>query len=301
MSEVTLFQQEIPAYLKRAGMDDLTKTLAGNTGLKRISIRGGVFRMMVNGEEITKNEGRAMNIVIVNGGRKIARQFYAGKYVAGESSAPDCWSNDGDAPDASIEEPQAKTCEGCPQNIKGSGQGDSRACTFKQRLAVLLADDIDGDVFQLVLPAKSIFGRGDLDKMPFQQYAKYVGAQGKSINTLVTEVRLDSDSDTPKLVFKPVKYLTEQEWEIAKEKGDTPAARSAVMQTAAATDGVKAKPIAMGKMLDMDEAKAMATVKASKVEVEDVPEPVKRASKKNAEPVAKKDFKDVISSWTDDE
>ena len=73
MSEVTLFQQEIPAYLKRAGMDDLTKSLAGNTGLKRISIRGGVFRMMVNGEEIAKNEGRAMNIVIVNGGRHIAR------------------------------------------------------------------------------------------------------------------------------------------------------------------------------------------------------------------------------------
>ena len=288
MSEVTLFQQEVPAYLKRAGMDDLTKSLAGNTGLKRISIRGGVFRMMVNGEEIAKNEGRAMNVVIVNGGRNIARQFYAGKYVAGESSAPDCWSNDGDAPDASVEEPQAKTCEGCPQNIKGSGQGDSRACTFKQRLAVLLADDIDGDVFQLVLPAKSIFGRGDLDKMPFQQYAKYVGAQGKSINTLVTEVRLDSDSDTPKLTFKPVKYLTEQEWEIAKEKGDTPAARSAVMQTAAATDGVKANKPAMKAVM-------------VEVEVEEVPEPVKRASKKNAEPAPQKDFKDVISSWTDDE
>ena len=152
----------------------------------------------------------------------------------------------------------------------------------------MLADDIDGDVFQLVLPAKSIFGRGDLDKMPFQQYAKYVGAQGKSINSLVTEVRLDSDSDTPKLTFKPVKYLTEQEWEIAKEKGDTPAARSAVMQTAAATDGVKAKKPAM---------KAVVV----EAEVEDVPEPVKRASKKNAEPVPKKDFKDVISSWTDDE
>jgi hypothetical protein len=285
MSEIALFQQEVPAYLKRAGLDDLTKSLAGNTGLKRISIRGGVFRMMVNGEEIAKNEGRAMNVVIVNGGRHIARQFYAGKYVAGESSAPDCWSNDGTAPDASVEEPQAKTCEACPQNIKGSGQNDSRACTFKQRLAVLLADDIDGDVFQLVLPAKSIFGRGDLDKMPFQQYAKYVGAQGKSINTLVTELRLDSDSDTPKLTFKPVKYLSEQEWEIAKEKGDSPAARSAVMQTAAATDEVKARPV----------------VKVERVEVEEVPEPVKRTSKKNAEPIPKKDFKDVISSWTDDE
>jgi hypothetical protein len=288
MSEVTLFQQEVPAYLKRAGMDDLTKSLAGNTGLKRISIRGGVFRMMVNGEEIAKNEGRAMEVVIVNGGRNIARQFYAGKYVAGESSAPDCWSNDGNAPDASVEEPQAKTCEGCPQNIKGSGQGDSRACRFQQRLAVLLADDIDGDVFQLVLPSKSIFGRGDLDKMPFQQYAKYVGAQGKSINTLVTEIRLDSDSDTPKLTFKPLKYLTEGQWETAKEKGDSPAARSAVMQTPATTDGEKVKP-------------AMKAAVIEKVEAEEVPEPVKRASKKNAEPAPKKDFKDVISSWTDDE
>jgi len=288
MSEVTLFQQEVPAYLKRAGMDDLTKSLAGNTGLKRISIRGGVFRMMVNGEEIAKNEGRAMEVVIVNGGRNIARQFYAGKYVAGESSAPDCWSNDGNAPDASVEEPQAKTCEGCPQNIKGSGQGDSRACRFQQRLAVLLADDIDGDVFQLVLPSKSIFGRGDLDKMPFQQYAKYVGAQGKSINTLVTEIRLDSDSDTPKLTFKPLKYLTEGQWETAKEKGDSPAARSAVMQTPATTDGAKVKP-------------AMQAVVVEKVEAEEVPEPTKRASKKNAEPTPKKDFKDVISSWTDDE
>jgi hypothetical protein len=269
-------------------MDDLTKSLAGNTGLKRISIRGGVFRMMVNGEEIAKNEGRAMNVVIVNGGRNIARQFYAGKYVAGESSAPDCWSNDGNAPDASVEEPQAKTCEGCPQNIKGSGQGDSRACRFQQRLAVLLADDIDGDVFQLVLPSKSIFGRGDLDKMPFQQYAKYVGAQGKSINTLVTELRLDSDSDTPKLTFKPVKYLSEQEWEVAKEKGDSPAARSAVMQTPAATDGAKVKPAIKAAVIE-------------KVEAEEVPEPTKRASKKNAEPAPKKDFKDVISSWTDDE
>jgi len=288
MSEVALFQQEVPAYLKRAGLDDLTKSLAGNTGLKRISIRGGVFRMMVNGEEIAKNENRAMNVVIVNGGRHIARQFYAGKYVAGESSAPDCWSNDGNAPDASVEEPQAKTCESCPQNIKGSGQGDSRACRFQQRLAVLLADDIDGDVFQLVLPSKSIFGRGDLDKMPFQQYAKYVGAQGKSINTLVTELRLDSDSDTPKLTFKPVRYLSEQEWETAKEKGDSPAARSAVMQTPAATDGAKAKPVVKAEQPE-------------KVEAEAVPEPVKRASKKNAEPAPKKDFKDVINSWTDDE
>ena len=104
-----------------------------------------------------------MNIVIVNGGRHIARQFYAGKYVAGESSAPDCWSNDGTAPDASVEEPQAKTCEGCPQNIKGSGQGETRACRFKRRVAVILPEEVGGnnhgDIYQLEVASKSIFGK----------------------------------------------------------------------------------------------------------------------------------------------
>jgi hypothetical protein len=152
---------------------------------------------------------------------------------------------------------------------------------------VLLADDVDGEIFQLVLPAKSIFGRGDLDKMPFQQYAKYVGAQGKSINTLVTEMRMDSDSDTPKLTFKPVRYLSEQEWLVAKEKGDSPAARSAVTQTPAATDGAKPK------------AQPAPVAKAEVAE--EVAEPTKRVSKKAAEPAAKKDFVDVLNTWTDDE
>ena len=285
MSEIALFSKNVPDYLREVELDDLTKSLAGNTGLKRISIRGGVFRLMVNGEEIAKNENRAMNVVIVNGAPKVSRQYYAGKYVPGEVAPPDCWSNDGEVPDPSIEKPQGKTCESCPQNIKGSGQGDSRACRFQQRLAVLLADDVEaGDVYQLTLAATSIFGRGDVDKMPFQQYAKYVGSQGKNINTLVTEMRLDSDSATPKLTFKPVRFLERNEWEAAREKGNSPAAKAAISQTPAQTD---AKPKA---------------ISAPKVEEQPIPEPTKRPSKKNAEPAPKKDFVDVLTEWsTDDE
>jgi hypothetical protein len=243
--------------------------------------------MMVNGEEIAKNENRSMNIVIVNGNPKVSRQFYAGKYTPGETTSPDCWSNDGDKPDASIEYPQHSSCDGCPQNIKGSGQGDSRACRYQQRLAVLLADDIEGDVFQLLLPSQSIFGRGDVDKMPFQQYAKYVGSMGRSLGTLITEMRLDSDSATPKLTFKPVGYLTREQWLAAKEKADSPAAKAAVIQTAAQTDGAK-----------------KAAPKAAPVEAapaQDIPEPTKRASKKAAEPAPKKDFVDVLNTWATDD
>jgi len=177
-NEISLFQQSVPDYIKEADIDELTKSLGGSGGMKRISIRGRVFRMMVNGEEIAKNESNAMNIVVVNGTKHVARKFYAGKYTPGENAAPDCWSNDGATPDASIEKPQHGNCEGCPQNIKGSGQGDSRACRYEKRLAVVLADDIKGSVYQLILPSKSYFGKGDLDKMPFEQYAKYVASQG---------------------------------------------------------------------------------------------------------------------------
>ena len=284
MSNVALFNQDLPDYLKEVELDDLTKSLAGNTSLKRISVRGGVFRMMVNGEEIAKNENRSMNVIIVNGNPNVSRQFYASAYVAGETSAPDCWSNDGIKPDASIEAPQNSTCDGCSQNIKGSGQGESKACRYQQRLAVVLETDIGGDVFQLSLAPTSVFGRGDLDKMPFQQYAKYVGSQGKNINTLVTEMRFDSDSATPKLVFKPVRFLHREEWEVAKEKGNTPAAKSAVIQTPAQTDGAKPKAIA---------------APAAKAEIT---EPVKKTAKKNVEPAAKKEFADVLNQWsTDDE
>jgi hypothetical protein len=130
--------------------------------------------------------------------------------------------------------------------------------------------------------------------MPFQQYAKYVGSQGKNINTLVTEMRMDDDSDTPKLVFKPVRFLNRDEWEIAKEKGASPAAKSAVVQTPAQLDGVKAKK-ALPPKEEVDEVE----------EVEEeviVSEPVKRTSKKTAEPAPKKDFVDVLNEWsTDDE
>jgi hypothetical protein len=97
---------------------------------------------------------------------------------------------------------------------------------------------------------------------------------------------MDSDSDTPKLTFKPVRFLTKDEWLSAKEKGDSPAAKSAVVQTPSQTDGVKKKAIA---------------APAPKAEAEEMPEPTKRTVKKNVEPAPKKEFNDVLKQWTEEE
>ena len=306
MSEMTLFSKggnTLPAHLKNLQLDATTKALmggSGNGGGKRISIRGNVFRMMVDGKEIAQNEDRAMNIIIAAANANVSRTFYAGTYQEGQAMAPTCWSNDGVTPDIKSEQPQASKCASCAQNIKGSGQGDSRACRFSQRLAVLLENDIRGDVYQLTLPAQSIFGAAENGKMPLQSYAKFLGSHGLPVTAVVTEMRFDTASATPRLTFKAVRPLNEEELAMTQDKGQSTEAKLAIAATAAQMDGAtKAefiRPTDMGKMLDVDEAKAMATVKATKAEVvEETAEPTKRTKK-----AAPKDVADILDDWAEE-
>ena len=111
MSELALFKNNLPDYLKEVELDDVTKALAGGSSSKRISLRGGVFRMVVGGEEVAKNENRSMNVVIVNAAKEVSRTFYAKAYnPSQDATAPDCWSADGNKPDASLESPQHHNC-----------------------------------------------------------------------------------------------------------------------------------------------------------------------------------------------
>lgn len=291
-NELAVLDQGLPSYLKDLQLDATTKALMGGGGgeSKRISIKGGVWRMMVNGKEIAKNEERAMNVVIVAAAEKVSRTFYAKQYSeGGEVTAPDCWSADGEVPDAKAANPQSKRCVDCPQNVKGSGQGDSRACRYSQRLAVVLANDIKGDVFQLTLPAASIFGAGEPGKWPLQTYAKMIGSKGVPITAVVTEMRFDTNSATPKLTFKPIKVLEPHEHETVINQGKTASAQRAITMTVAEADGVK-----------VAQPEAPKLTKAEPVEVEVVEEPVKRTAKKDDAPAEKKDLSKILDEWDDE-
>jgi hypothetical protein len=293
-NELSVLGSGLPSYLKETQLDDTTKALmggGGTGGMKRISIKGGVWRMMVNGKEVAKNEDRSMNVVIVAASPKVSRTFYAKTYVEGEVTMPDCWSADGEVPSPKAENPQSKRCVDCPQNIKGSGQGDSRACRYSQRLAVVLANDIGGEILQLTLPASSIFGAGEPGKWPLQTYAKMIGSKGVPITAVVTEMRFDTDSATPKLAFKPMRVLDAEEHAVAIQQGQTAAAKSAITMTVAEVDN--AKPA-----LKL-EAKATAKVESVEVETEVVEEPTKRTAKKEEAPAPKKDISKLLTEWDD--
>lgn len=267
MSNVALFNSGagLPTYLKSVELDETTKNLAGNSGgggSKRISIKGGVFRMLVNGEEIAVNEERSMNVIVINSS-PVGRTFYEGTYNETEAPKPPaCWSSDGAKPNADVTEPQASTCMSCPQNIKGSGQGESRSCRYNQRLAVLLEGDIDGDIFQLQLPATSIFGSADQgQKMPMQAYARFLAQYKIPVGGVVTEMRFDTSAATPKLTFSASRPLTEAEYQSCKERGLDDDAIRAVTMTVSQTDNVKALSDAFAPAPPKVEAKPIAAPK----------------------------------------
>lgn len=291
MSEMTLFAKggnTLPAHLRNLELDATTKALMGSGGGsgKRISIKGGVFRMIVDGKEIAQNEDRAMPIVIVAANPHVSRSYYADTYVEGQVLAPSCWSNDGVSPDSKVSEPQSGKCATCAQNIAGSAtQGAGRACRYSQRLAVTLENDLKGDVYQLTLPAQSIFGNVEGGKMPLQAYAKFLGSHGLPITAVVTEMRFDTASATPKLTFKALRPLEADEMATAQAKGNSPEAKTAIASTPATLDGAtKTKVVA---------APEVEAAPAPKAEAEEA-EPTKRAKK-----AAPKDVSEILDDWAE--
>jgi hypothetical protein len=100
-------------------------------------------------------------------------------------------------------------------------------------------------------------------------------------------MRFDTASPTPKLIFKPVRPVTEEEFNVVQELKDSPEAVAAITLTVAQTDGVK------------DKARpALAKPEVTAVAVEEVEEP-KKAAPKKASATAEPKLEDLVGEWDD--
>lgn len=320
MSNVTLFNpSQVPAFARNNELSETAKALTGSIsgGIKRISIKGGVFRLVASGKELAAIDERYLDVVIVKAAPKVSRIFYAGPYDADNPAPPDCWSNDGERPDPTAQNKQAPTCVNCPQNQAGSGNGNSRACRYQQRLAVVLENNPTGDVLQLTLPATSIFGKEEGDKRPLQAYARYLALQNPPINPeqIVTRMRFDTKSESPKLIFQPMRWLTEDEYTVVAQQAATDDAKRAVIMTVAQADGLSKSPaLALpGKppvVQDEEDEEAeeapapkpkAAKKKAAVVEDDDSePEVRKEGVKPSAVPEKKSKLAAIVDDWDDE-
>jgi hypothetical protein len=303
MTNIMAFNpSQVPDFARNNTLSDTALALTGGGtggGIKRISIKGGVFRLIAGGKEMAAIDERFLDVIVVKAAPKVSRIFYAGKWdPTAAAAAPDCWSNDGETPDATASNKQSATCLSCPQNQAGSGQGNSRACRYNQRLAVVLANDPEGDVLQLTLPATSVFGKEDGDKRPLQAYARFLALQSPPINPeqIVTRMRFDTASESPKLFFQPMRWLTDVEYATVTEQSNSSDAQRAVVMTVAQTDGVKpAAPVALPPKAEAPAKKAKAVVDA-----DEEPEIRKEAAKTSSVPEKKSKLADIVSDWDDE-
>lgn len=281
-NELVAILQNNPAIVN-TGLDADTAAVAGGMagGSKRISIKGGVFRMMVNGKEQAVNEDRSMNVVFVKLAHTASRTWYAKSYKEGDKVSPSCWSSDAKNPDPAVKEPPAPSCDSCPNSVKGSGQGGAgTACRLSWRTAVALPGQLDGNVYQLVLPATSTFGKEDNGRWPFRPYVQMLASHNVSAGAVVTKMQFDTKSPTPRLIFSPSGAVSPEDMEVVRQQGKSAAAENAIKLTVHQTDTPE---------------EGSAPVEAAD---NDVDEPTKQPKKKaDSATRSAEDVSDLVKKW----
>jgi hypothetical protein len=259
------------------GLDDDTLAVAGGAvrGNKRISIEGRVFRKIVGGKEQSVNTNNDMNVIFVKMAHDASRTFYASSYKKGVKISPTCWSNDSKTPDADVPNPCAPSCAECPNSVKGSGQGgQGTACRLSWRTAVVLPHDPSGDVYQLVLPATSAFGKEENGRWPFRPYIQMLANNNVSAGRVVTKMQFDINSPVPRLLFSPEAAVPPEMRDVVARQSKSPAAESAVKLTVYKVDNPEDGPE------QVSEPVVRETVRKTAEKVDDVTDIVKKWTRK---------------------
>jgi hypothetical protein len=307
MSNLTIFADasSVPTIRRQSKLLDKMGSNGGS--LRRIGLNtNGTFKRIVGGEQIGKAVPHKLDVIIVDLLAEPSRQFYASKYDPNaQATLPDCWSNDGKTPDLKAAGKPASSCAACPKNVEGSGEnGKGRACRYLRRIAVLVAGDSSGEVYQMQIPAGSLFGKGVDSVHPFESYKKFLLANGEAVDTVVTRVMYDLDADTMKLKFQPVRHLTDVEAGFIDAAQEDPETKRYVGLSV--IEAGAAKP-AEPKMIEVKATPAAPAANPFGDEEEEAPAdeaPTKRAAPKRSTTevkAAKPELKQAMAAWLDDE
>ena len=161
----------------------------------KISIRAGRYRLVEDGVETPV--GINLDVVIVGANPKVSKIFYAKPYDgSADGVRPDCFSNDGVKPDASVTAPVANGCANCPHNVLGSkitpSGAKSKMCGDQRHLAVVPAAD-PNKVYALTVSVASMKN--------LREYFKELQNFGAVPEETVTELGFDDKVSFPKVTF----------------------------------------------------------------------------------------------------
>lgn len=160
---------------------DITHGLSG--GFKRaarLTMGNSGDWELIDSEGEIHDMGREVDIVIVDQRKYNSRIHYAKSFdeqkEAGEFESPDCYSTDGDCPDASVETPLADKCKNCAFNkISPNWQDGNQMCGVYRRIigVLILEDGTFSDPFVLEPKYKSLSDK-TVVKERFGSYGWYM-------------------------------------------------------------------------------------------------------------------------------
>ena len=238
MSNIVILQPgaTLPAYMMQSAearkqLAEINSDVITGQAFPSLSIKGKVFAI-VRGDErkvLTREDDpdaavASVNLAVVRANSK-SRVFFAKQYVEGEQgpeARPDCASADGIVPLPGVQHKQSDTCAVCPQAVWGTrvlnGEAKGTACTVNTRMAVFSPENPtylgNGSIetFLLRAPAASRAG--------FAQVVSAATGRGIPYNALVLKVSFEMEAATPKLVFKPIGFLTDEMYAKVKAQYD---------------------------------------------------------------------------------
>jgi hypothetical protein len=309
MSNITIFEEStnLPTVRRESRRMDRMAS-SSISGMRRISISNGrTFKRIVSGEQIGKAVSDQLEVIIVDWMAEPSRKFYLAAYDKdAKATLPDCWSNDGVAPEAGTKNKQAPSCAACPKNVKGSGSnGKGKACRYERRLAILIAGDPSGDVYQISIPGASLFADTEGSAYGFEGYRKFLMANNEAFDTVATRIIYDTEADTAKVRFKATRHLTEVESGLVDSAQDDPETERYTKLTVGAVDSAAAPKQQAAKTLTLEAkpAEPAANPFGDDEDEDEVVEvaPTKRASKPKATVEVKPELVDALKGFLDDE
>lgn len=214
MGELTITEAAgLPAHLRGTftveANDDLSHGVS--QGFPILSYKGKVWHVSEGDTRslIADEDGEprpSIEVVILKANPNIGKTYYPDGYEEGSNEKPTCYSNDSVAPALDSPTPQAKKCAVCPHNQFGSKITENgargKACSDFRRLAVAPSGDLERAML-LRVPAASL--------KELLAYAETLKRRQVPYQALVTKVGFDHTVAYPKLSFKMVRWLEQDE------------------------------------------------------------------------------------------
>lgn len=288
-----------------------------------VTYGGKVWTLNLNGErhKLTKRDEDGdeapvpiLRVVVLGYADSMGRTYYPGEYDPDKPGKPDCWSDDGRTPHASVQEPIAKSCADCPKAVKGSKitpQGKAvTACALHRMVVVAPANNL-GQMppLRLRLAVTSNYDKKSPELeaagwYAFQQYVDLLRARRVPHSAmLVTKMKFDPNVDYPKVIFSPDRWLEDSEKAIVGPMSQLPEVKQLLSGAWSpnGADGVRtdgpAKP-AIAAPVEEDIKPAKVKIPVDEDDDDDMPPaPIAKEPKTKAKAKAKP----VIDDEDDDE